>query len=141
MTAVSSNDVTFEIYQKNYSSGETVLLGANGQSAYCVNYAVFVNAQAVEETTEPTTTEPTTEPITEESTTQTSVKEIVYGDADLSGNVDIIDVLVLNQYLIGIEELDENGQANADVNRDGNLADDDAMNILKSLVKLVTLPL
>ena len=141
MTAVSSNDVTFEIYQKNYSSGETVLLGANGQSAYCVNYAVFVNAQAVEETTEPTTTEPATEPITEESTTETSVKEIVYGDADLSGNVDIIDVLVLNQYLIGIEELNEDGQANADVNRDGNLADDDAMNILKSLVKLVTLPL
>ena len=42
LTATSSNDVTFLIYQKNFSESETVSLGSNGQSAYCVNYTVFL---------------------------------------------------------------------------------------------------
>ena len=65
---------------------------------------------------------------------------ITYGDVDCDGDTDIIDVLRLNQYLLSLTTIDTNGQANADVNNDGLINDNDAMNILKSLVNLVTLP-
>lgn len=45
LTAENNKGVTFAIYSKNYADGETVTLGANGQSTGCVNYTVFVTAQ------------------------------------------------------------------------------------------------
>ena len=71
-----------------------------------------------------------------------SVKEYLdfYGDVDMDGDADIIDVLRLNQYLLSLAELSEAGMKNADVDLDGNINDADAMNILKSLVGLVSLP-
>ena len=64
-----------------------------------------------------------------------------YGDVNCNGIVDIIDVLVLNQYLVGLNNnISEEGKTNADVNLDGSITDGDAINILKSLVSLVALP-
>ncbi|MCR4644669.1 MAG: dockerin type I repeat-containing protein [Oscillospiraceae bacterium] len=37
----TSNDVTFGLYRKSLKAGESVTLGANGQSAYCMNYIVI----------------------------------------------------------------------------------------------------
>ncbi|MDE5563613.1 MAG: carbohydrate-binding protein, partial [Oscillospiraceae bacterium] len=44
MVLKSSNDVTFEVYQKTFAAGDTVNLGANGQSYNCMNYTVNVSA-------------------------------------------------------------------------------------------------
>ena len=33
----TSNDVTFGLFRKSLKAGESVTLGANGQSAYCMN--------------------------------------------------------------------------------------------------------
>lgn len=98
------------------------------------------------------TTKATTTTTTTVATTTTAVQTTVatqptnpsgsvttYGDVDGDGSVSILDVLTLNQYLLGVGDTPK-GIGNADVNRDGNIADDDAMNILKSLVKLVNLP-
>ena len=85
------------------------------------------------ETTEPTPTEsdePTSEPD----------DSVTFGDVDGNGEVNIVDVLTLNQYLLGVSDSDEVNQKNADVDKDGTINDTDAMNILKSLVNLVTLP-
>ncbi|MBQ8923099.1 MAG: RICIN domain-containing protein [Oscillospiraceae bacterium] len=41
LTATNNNNVTFDLYSKAVQSGDTVTLGANGQSANCVNYAVI----------------------------------------------------------------------------------------------------
>ena len=41
LTAENSTYVQFLLYQKNVKAGDTVALGANGQSAGCVNYTVF----------------------------------------------------------------------------------------------------
>ena len=37
----TSNDVTFGLFRKSLKAGESVTLGANGQSAYCMNYIVI----------------------------------------------------------------------------------------------------
>ena len=73
--------------------------------------------------------------------------ETLYGDVDCDGKVDIVDVLTLNQYLTGITENltpsgahEAQGKINANVDIDEKIDDTDAMNILKSLVKLVSLP-
>lgn len=66
--------------------------------------------------------------------------DVTYGDVNGNGTVDIVDVLTLNQYLLGVSE-DQINQANSDVNNDGVIDDSDAMNILKSLVNLVKLPI
>ena len=73
--------------------------------------------------------------------------DALYGDVDCNGVVDIVDVLTLNQYLTGIAEYltpngekEAQGKINANVDLDDKIDDADAMNILKSLVKLVTLP-
>lgn len=42
-TIGTSNDVTFIIYSKKLSQGEEFTLGANGQSASCMNYIVFAS--------------------------------------------------------------------------------------------------
>lgn len=43
LTAQNNKDVIFELYRKTVRTGETVTLGANGQSSYCVNYAVIAS--------------------------------------------------------------------------------------------------
>ncbi len=89
------------------------------------------------EYTEPETTEPQE---TTESETTPDPTDTVYGDVDNSGSVDIVDVLTLNQYLLGVSE-DPINEKTADVDNNNIINDADAMNILKSLVKLVTLPI
>ncbi|HAJ98199.1 MAG TPA: glycoside hydrolase [Ruminococcus sp.] len=67
---------------------------------------------------------------------------VTYGDVDCNGVVNIVDVLTVNQYLVGITtDNDVVDEKNADVDNDGVITDTDAMNILKSLVNLVTLPI
>ncbi len=65
---------------------------------------------------------------------------VTYGDVDGNGSITIVDVLTVNQYLLGISE-DTINEKNADVDNNGIVDDADAMNILKSLVNLVTLPI
>lgn len=78
MTAASSNDVTFDIYQKEFKAGDVVSLGTNGQSSYCVNYAVLV-----------TETEPPK----------------IKGDVNADGSVNIADLVMMCNWLLGSNEL------------------------------------
>ncbi len=96
------------------------------------------------ETTEPQeTTEPSTAPSEEETQDSTNppATDVTYGDVNGDGTVDVVDVLALNKYLLGVGSISDEGRTAADVNRDEKIADDDAMNILKSIVQLVTLPI
>lgn len=101
----------------------------------------IIEKQQPEETTEPpveTTTEPPTETTTE-ATTELSVS--LYGDIDDDGDVDLIDVITLNKFLMIAEPLSQQGLKNADVNKDNDITPSDALNILRSIVKLITLPI
>ena len=164
LTAKSSNDVTFDIYQQNFSAGDKITFGSNGQSAYCVNYTVFLQGQKEEiqptepepettelvavseiESTEPetTATEPVqteTEPIeTEVLPTEISEISTILGDADGNFEVDILDVITVNKAILGKEVLSEQGNINADIDKDGKPTSYDAMTILKHIVGIIDL--
>ncbi len=66
--------------------------------------------------------------------------KILWGDVNCDKTVDVVDVLALNKYLLGVGKVSAQGRLNADVDQDTSLTDKDAMNILKSIVKLVELP-
>lgn len=101
MTAASSNDVTFNIYSKSFKSGEKVVLGSNGQSSYCVNYAVLVKEDKGTEPTEPT--EPETIP----------------GDVNSDDAFSVMDLVAMQKYILNIGDLDD--PMAGDVCKDGKL--------------------
>ncbi|MBQ8923117.1 MAG: dockerin type I repeat-containing protein, partial [Oscillospiraceae bacterium] len=92
LTAENNKGVTFAIYSKNYATGETVTLGANGQSTGCVNYTVFVTAQ-----------------------------QGVIGDVNADGTFSTADIEMLQKWLLtdgtltdwNTGDLDGNGKINA----------------------------
>jgi len=132
-TATSSNDVTFNIYKKSYSQGETVVLGTNGQSASCVNYTVFVKA---DEESVPVTTQVTTQEVPATTTVATTqpVQELLYGDANCDCKVTLADCVAVLQYVANKEKypIDEQGFTNADVfNRGDGVTAMDALSIQK----------
>lgn len=98
MTAANSKDVTFNLYAREVKAGKTVILGENGQSASCVNYTVF----AAEAQTEP---EPEPEP------------EKIEGDVNTDGAATVLDIVMLQKYLLKAGSLSDT--AAADMNADG----------------------
>ncbi|MBR4100451.1 MAG: glycoside hydrolase family 9 protein [Oscillospiraceae bacterium] len=82
------------------------------------------------------TTKPT-EPDTGDEPTEDEPGDVLYGDADCNGEVDILDVIVLNRNILGAGSLTKQGQKNADVNEDGKPGSDDALAILKYVVKVI----
>ena len=98
-------------------------------------------------TTATSTTKATTTTTKAGSTTTTSKVDpttgnVLYGDSNVDGKVNIADVVCLNQYLVDNAKYDlsAQGKINAEVNLDGKLTAADSTSIIKSLVKLVTLP-
>ena len=66
--------------------------------------------------------------------------DILYGDVDDSSVVDIMDVIAINKSLLGGLSLSDTGRKAADVDRNDAIDTTDALNILKAVVKLTTLP-
>ncbi len=63
--------------------------------------------------------------------------DLLYGDVDCNGTVEIIDVIALSQALMGAGQLTEAGAANADVDQNHQVNSTDTLNIMKYLVKLI----
>ncbi len=61
----------------------------------------------------------------------------LYGDANVDGEVDVLDIIVLNKYLLGGGKLSDQGALNADVDLDGDPSANDSLNIMKYIVKLI----
>ena len=89
----------------------------------------------------PTPTQPATEKPTQ-SATAANDGTTLYGDVDEDGKVGILDVITLNKNLMTGEKLSKQGKINADVDlSDPEKPDElDALNILKAVVELITLP-
>lgn len=84
----------------------------------------------------PTTTSPTTT-----ATTTTAAEEVIYGDANCDGNVDISDAVMVKCYLINNKKftLSKQGLLNSDVQGSGNGVNaQDAVTIQKYVIKSIT---
>lgn len=66
--------------------------------------------------------------------------EVLYGDVNCDGGVNVMDVILLNRNLMIGAEITEQGLRNADVDINGRADAADSLNILKAVVKLITLP-
>lgn len=60
-----------------------------------------------------------------------------YGDVNEDGDVNILDVMLINKYLLGTAELSEQGKKNADVDANGTIDTTDSLNILKCCQELI----
>lgn len=60
-----------------------------------------------------------------------------YGDVNVDGSVDNLDVTLINKYLLGTAELSEQGKKNADVDANGTIDTTDSLNILKCCQELI----
>lgn len=88
----------------------------------------------------PTTTSPTTT-ATKPTTTTTAAEEVIYGDANCDGNVDISDAVMVKCYLINNKKftLSKQGLLNSDVQGSGNGVNaQDAVTIQKYVIKSIT---
>ena len=90
-TVRTSNDVTFNLYSKTLKAGETVTLGANGQSTYCMNYIVLASAGSI------------------------------IGDVNLDGSLTAADARELLKFLLTEKTLTAEQAAHADINGDNKL--------------------
>ncbi|MBR0485476.1 MAG: glycoside hydrolase family 9 protein [Oscillospiraceae bacterium] len=66
-----------------------------------------------------------------------TVSEPVWGDADCSGEADILDVIVVNKAILGKEEISAQGMMNADINQNSIPDSTDSLNIMKLIVGLL----
>lgn len=90
--------------------------------------------------TTPAVPEPDTSEPTAESTTEPD-DSVVYGDVNDDKEVDILDVIALNKFLLGAVSLDETARKRADVDVNKAIDSTDSLLILKKVVALIdTLP-
>jgi len=80
---------------------------------------------------------PTPQP-SENPTDSKPEKATVWGDADESGDVDILDVIQVNKFLLGVTKLSAQGTVNADVNVSGDPDSTDSLNILKLALNMLS---
>lgn len=140
MTAENVKDVVFNLYAKEVKAGETVTLGMNGYDGSCVSYVVFAVEDAAEVVTTTTTTT-TEEPVTTTTTTTASEDEdVVLGDSDLSGDVELNDAVLIMCHIADEESfpMDEQQKNNADVYQRGDGVNNmDALSIQKKIAQLI----
>ena len=152
--AASSNDVTFDIYEKSFKAGETVTLGTNSTEYSVINYGVFVREDApavVTTTAAPPVTTTVTIPVTTAETTVTTAAPIIttdvpdepglLGDANVDGVVDIADATFVLQVIGNSDKykFKGKGEDNADVyERGGGITAMDALSIQKYDAGVIT---
>ncbi|MDE5884845.1 MAG: endo-1,4-beta-xylanase [Oscillospiraceae bacterium] len=77
------------------------------------------------------------EPDMTDNSDNTDEEQILWGDANEDGEVDIADVVRMNRIYVGVDEVTTQGLTNADVDQSGKIELSDSMNVLKLLVHLL----
>lgn len=140
-TAENDADVKFAVYQKSLNAGDAYVLGNNNMTGNCVNYAVLLTEATAEETTTTTTekVEMTTVNSEETTTTEETPQELVWGDANCSGDTDVSDAVLLARYAAEDKTaaITTEGRRNGDVNDDGTIDSSDVMLILRFIARML----
>jgi len=117
---VAIKGISRETYEGSGTPNTEIYIGNMASDGTITNYSVTASAGAVVVGSEPT-------------------GNTLMGDADLSGSVDILDVITVNKAILGKENLEGQGLINGDINKDGKPDASDALNIMKAIVGLLTL--
>ena len=96
LTLANDGDVTFAVYKKAVKSGDTVTLGKNGQSAYCVNYTVFAKEDV-------------------------KAPEALRGDVNRDGDFNVADLVLLEKWLLDVPDTVLADWETADLDKNGLL--------------------
>ena len=102
-------------------------------------------SSAADTTSEIASSESTTETVasTTETTAQTTASssevlgQVLYGDVNLDGRVDITDAVLLNKATAGVVTLNDTARQNADCDADGMTDTNDATVLLRFLVQII----
>jgi endoglucanase len=104
----------------------TAATEATTEATEATTAATEATTEATEATTE--ATEATTQ-ATESTSEQPA--DVTIGDLNGDKTIDIMDVIVINKYLLGTKDLDANAQAAADADKNNKVDSSDALAILK----------
>ena len=128
---LGSSGLTTTEYYQSYADSEGSNLDAGGKTD-----PIPTETKPTEAPTDPPT-ESVTDPVTEAPTDPKKPDEVLWGDADENGNVEILDVVLMNRVYVGIDKISDSGKTNADTDQDGKISLSDSMNVLKLLVHLL----
>lgn len=117
--------------------GETTLTitTPGGQTKEVTVIVTPVQTEATTTTTAPETTTTTT--TTSTTTTTEEILEVLLGDVNVDGRVDISDAVMLNRAVAGVVTLNRQQTLNADCDASGATTSNDSVVLLKFLVSLV----
>jgi len=73
----------------------------------------------------------------QETETTPPETDVLLGDADCSGEVNILDVILVNKAILGKEHLNTQQNINADFDQNGTVNSTDSLNIMKRIVGLL----
>jgi len=131
---VAIKAISRETYEGSGTPNGDIYIGNVSADGTINNFAVTANAGAV---VVGDVTTPTEEP--EKPTDEDPNVSKLKGDADLSGKVDILDVITVNKAILGKEKLEGQGLINGDINANSKPDASDSLSIMKAIVGLVTL--
>lgn len=94
-TIKTSNGITFEVYSKDIKADETITLGSNGQANGVVNYIVLAAKENIS-------------------------SPVIPGDINCDNCVNVFDLVMYKQCLLGTRTLEGQSLANADINGNGD---------------------
>ena len=130
--------ISRETYEGSGKANGDINIGTMNADGTITGYTVKSTNGAVvvgkEDTTEKTT-EKTTEA---EKPTEANPSTGLKGDADCSGEVDILDVITINKAIMGKENLSEQGLKNVDFDGNGKPDSSESMTVLKLIVGMIT---
>ncbi len=77
------------------------------------------------------------EPTTQTDSSNGDDNNIMLGDADLNQVVNILDVIMINRFILGKASLSQQQQKAADFNQDGQVAPGDSLDTMKKIVGII----
>ena len=100
LTAQNNKYVVFDLYRRFAKSGETVTLGANGQSSYCVNYAVMVTLRKQDITGDGVTDLQDVRALQAYLLTTGTLQNPAAADLDGNGKINAVDLTLLKREML-----------------------------------------
>lgn len=141
--AQKQKNAMVQVWWANDSEGESIATS----NVSLVNAWILGDPGVVTTTSSETTTTTVTEvttTITEETTTTKNSVEIdpniVYGDVNVDGKINLTDVIYLNKTIAKSYSPSSDGLKAADVDLSGEINLDDTLHLLKYLINVVSLP-